>query len=300
MKRIIFLPVLLLGLFLLVACEGEQQQVVKGVFIGGTQGIVPVFEPLGYIDEELSIYTIYDTETFPIEVTLKNKGEYVLESGQATITLMGPSTEEFTGIPSWELKNQDIIDKISELVPEGGEETISFGSDAKYTGKVIGLMERTFIANLEYDYKTYLIIPEVCLKEDLADERVCEVKEAKALHVSGAPITITSVEESVAGKGIIALKIKISDVGGGKVTKLTEEFGVREELTYSIDDPAWECKSGGKVGEAHLTNDKAEILCKLKEPLAEGTLSTKQIKLTFDYRYRSLVEEKLGIKESAE
>lgn len=296
--KIRYLAPLILVALILTACAPEAAIPEKRVFIGGSQGIVINFEPFGV--EEEGLYTIFDTETFPIEVTLRNRGEYVLQPGEATVKLLGPSREEFTGIPSWELSNTDTIDKISELVPEGGEETLSFTSDAKYVGEVIGLMERTWLANVEYNYQTYLVVPEVCLKEDLTDPRVCEVKEAKTFHVSGAPITVNSVEESTAGKGIMALKIKINNVGGGKATKLGEDFGVREELTFSLDDPAWECKSGGRVDEARLVNGQAEIICKLKEPLAEGTLATKQVKLTLDYKYRDLIQEQLGIKESAE
>jgi hypothetical protein len=291
-------PLLLVSLLFLVACEGEEVTPLTGVFIGGSQGIVMNFEPFGV--EEEGTYTIFDTETFPLEVTLRNKGEYELKAGEAIVKLMGPSTEEFSGIPSWELSNGDVVDKISELVPEGGEETLSFTSDAKYVGEVIGLQERTWFASIEYSYQTFLIVPEVCLKEDLSDDRVCTVKEAKTFHVSGAPITVDSVEESTAGKGIMALKIKISNIGGGKAAKPGEDFGVREQLVYSIDDSAWECKSGGKVDEARLIDGQAEIVCKLKEALAEDILATKQVKLTLSYKYRDLIQEKLGIKESAE
>lgn len=289
--------ILIVSLFL-TACAPEETAPGKKVFIGGTQGAVMNFEPFGV--EEAGIYSIFSAETFPLEVTLRNKGEYVLQPGETKVKLMGPSREEFTGIPSWELSNEDTIDKISELMPEGGEETLSFASDAQYAGEVVGILERTWFASIEYRYQTYLILPEVCLKEDLTDTRVCEVNEAKTFHVSGAPITVNSVEESTAGKGIVALKIKFSNVGSGEVTKPGEDFGVREELLFSIDDPAWECKSGGKVNEARLTNDQAEIVCKLKDPLAAGALATKQVKLTFDYKYRDLIQEKLGIKESAE
>ena len=145
-----------------------------------------------------------------------------------------------------------------------------------------------------------MIVPEVCLKEDLTDQRVCNVKEAKTYFVSGAPITIKAVEEDTAGKGIVALKIMVSNAGTGKVTKPVEELGVRNVLSYSLDDPAWECKSGGKVDEARLDEaGNAEIVCKLKETLPEGHISTKQVQLTLDYKYRDLIQEKMRIKQSS-
>ncbi|MDP3640307.1 MAG: hypothetical protein Q8R53_03845 [Nanoarchaeota archaeon] len=289
--------ILLLSIFL-VSCGPQQQAPSQGAFLGGTQGVLADFEPFGV--EEEGKFTIFDTETFPLEVTLRNKGEYDLQPGDMKAKLLGPSPDEFSGIPAFEKQNAGIIDKISELVPLGGEETLSFASDAKYEQDVTGAIDREWFASLEYKYQTYLILPEVCLKEDITDERICEVNEAKTFFVSGAPVTVTSVEESTAGKGIMALRIKVKNVGGGEVARLGEAFGIRDELSYSIDDPAWECKSGGKVNEARLDNGEAEIVCKLKAALAEGTLSTKQVSLTFDYRYRDLIQETLRIKQSVE
>ncbi len=298
MKKTAFMSIFILSLFLLTACQQQKQQAVKGAFIGGTQGAVVQFEPFGV--EEEGVYSIFDQETFPLEVTLRNKGEYTVKAGEVSVRLLGPSQSEFSGFKSWELKNSLALEGISELVPEGGEETLTFASDAKYGKKVTGLIDREWFANVEYRYQTYLIVPEVCLKEDLRDERVCKVKEAKTYFVSGAPLTVKAVEEDTAGKGIIALKIMVSNAGTGKVTKPGQDFGVRNLFAYSIDDPAWECKSGGKVDEARLDETgQAEIVCKLKEALPEGHISTKQVQLTLDYKYRDLIQEKLRIKQSS-
>ena len=295
MKKIILL-VLLSAMLLLVGCGETEQQVTTGVFVGGTQGITVQFEPFGV--EEDGTYSIYDEETFPIEITLNNKGEYELQKGDVSVELKGPSLD-FSGIPALTKTNEGIVDMVSELIPTGGEETITFSTDAKYSQTVNNFIDREWFANFEYKYKTYLIIPEVCLKEDLKDDRVCEVEGTKTFFVSGAPISISAVEESTAGKGVMALKITVNNVGGGEVTKLGEDFGVQEKIAYSIDSTEWECKQGGKLNEARLIDGTASIICKLKNALPEGTLATKQIQLTFDYKYRDIIQEKLRIKESA-
>lgn len=290
---------LIVSLLILTACQQQQQPTARGAYVGGTQGLRATFEPFGV--EENGIYSIFDEEAFLLELTLQNKGEYAIQPGEVTVKLLGPSQEEFTGMKAWELQNNQPLEAISELVPEGGEETLSFASDAKYAKEVSGVVEREWFANIEYHYQTYLLIPEVCLKEDLTDQRVCNVKEAKTFFVSGAPITVKAVEEDTAGKGIVALKILVSNVGAAaaKVTKPGEDFGVRNVLSFSLDDPAWECKSAGKLNEARLDDGQAEIVCKLKEPLAQGHVSTKQVKLTLDYKYRELISEKLRIKQSS-
>ncbi|MEK6905138.1 MAG: hypothetical protein AABX24_01930 [Nanoarchaeota archaeon] len=289
---------LVIALLFITACQQQQQQTTTGAYLGGTQGILAQFEPFGV--EENGIYAIFDEESFPLELTLRNKGEYQIQPDEVSVKLLGPSQEEFSNMKSWELKNNQPLEGISELVPEGGEETMGFASEAKYAKEVAGMVEREWFANIEYHYQTYLLIPEVCLKEDLTDQRVCTVKQAKTFFVSGAPITVKAVEEDTAGKGVVALKILVSNAGAStaKVTKPGEEFGVRNVLSYSLDDLAWECKSAGKLNEARLDDGQAEIVCKLKEPLADGHVSTKQVKLTLDYKYRELISEKLRIKQS--
>ncbi|MBU1622623.1 MAG: hypothetical protein KJ597_03560 [Nanoarchaeota archaeon] len=291
-KKIILVTLLVFSLFLLVACDGEEVQTTGGAYLGGTQGIVAEFEQFGVEN------SIYETETFPLEVIMRNKGEYELQPGEVTVELKGPSLD-FSGIPNLELQNTGIIDIISELLTTGGEETLTFSADAKYDQEVNGIIEREWFANIEYKYQTYLIITEVCLKEDLTDDRVCDVKASKDYSVSGAPVTVTSVEEDTAGQGIMALKIQISNVGGGDVTKIGEEFGTYDRLAFSIDDAGWECKSGGKINEARFIDGNAEVVCKLKDALAEDTLATKQLKLTFDYTYRDLIQSPLKILESS-
>ncbi len=300
LRRTILFPALIISLLLIVACGGQQTPAqTKGVFLGGTLGVTAKFQPFGILEN--NVYSIFDTETFPIEVTIVNKGEYDLKVGDVAIKLLGPSQTEFSGISSWELKNKGVIEKINELSPNGGEEAVSFATDAKYLAPVTGAIERNWFANIDYNYQTYIIVPEACLKEDLKDTRVCDVKGAKTFFVSGAPISVTSVVEDTAGEGIIALKFKVkNNNANSRVTKLGEDFNINtDKFAYSIDDKDWECKSTGKVGEGRFdAKDEAEVLCKLKQPLAKGTLATKQLKLTLDYKYREIVQEKLLLKQS--
>lgn len=297
MKKILTFAVLVVSLFLLVSCgEDQQQGASTGAFLGGTEGVTGEFEDFGVVEDGVS--SVFDTESFPIEVTIKNKGEYKVKPGDVTVKLMGPAKDEFSGVTSWELKNKGDVEIISDLLPQGGEEILTFATDAKYAKPVNGILEKNWYASIEAKYQTYLIIPEACLKEDLTDKRVCEVKESKTFFVSGAPIIISSMDEDTAGQGIMALRMKVSNIGGGKVTKVGDTFGNYDKLTFSIDDAAWECKSGGKVNEAKLVDGEAEILCKTKEPLSKGTLSTKQLRMTFDYLYRTEVQEMVNIKQS--
>ena len=301
-KKII-LVLALVSVLLLTACQSNTEvDTSSAAFMGGTNGISVSFEQFSIMEE--GVYTIFDTEDFPIEVAVKNLGEETVDKGEVRLTLLGPAQEDFSNIPDWDKSNDEEVEKISEFNPAGGEEIISFtpSSYAEYKNDVIGYTDVNWNLNFDYDYLTYLIINDVCYKGDITDDRVCEVQEFKTYSVSGAPITVTSVEEDTGGKGIIILKINIQNAGTGEATMVGEEFDNRfSQVAYTIEDAGdWECKSGGREDQARLIDGVAEVICQLNDPLSEDDLYSKSLMLTIDYTYQDLIVEKLRIKESAE
>lgn len=303
MKRNKIISVLVIfSLIFLVGCgEGKEKQDIGGAFIGGTQGMVASFEPLSILED--GVFTIFDTDDFPIEIVLKNKGEQEIDVGKATLKLLGPPPTAFDNIPEWTLKNTAKIEKISEFNLEGGEEIISFTPVTRgiYKEKVTGFTDITWNLEFSYDYKTHLIIDDVCFKGDVTNPKICEVKEAKKVSVSAAPIIVSAVAEDAGGKGIILLKIDINDAGQGEATIIGKEFDRRfDQVSFTIDEPEkWKCTSGGREGEARLIDGKAQIICRLNTPLGENELYVKPVRLTMDYTYKELLTENMRVKESA-
>jgi hypothetical protein len=295
---------LITSLFFIASCSGASNSVenVPQAFIGGINGVQVEFEPFS-IQEE-GIFTIFDSEDFPIEVAVTNKGEQSLEPGEVTLTLLGPSQDSFSHIPAWELSTAASIEKISEFNPDGGEEIVSFtpGDFAMYTDPVVGFVDVAWNLNYRYDYATHLIINDVCFKGDLRDERVCEVAEPKQFSVSSAPIIVDRVEEDNAGQGIVLLKISIRNAQTGESTFVGEEYDDRfSQVSYTIDEPdTWTCKSGGRENEARLIDGTAQIICRLSDPLSEEDLYSQPVALTFNYEYQDLIVKTLRIKQSAE
>ncbi len=295
-KYLTLFLILALSLLILTSCKKE----AAGPIV--TEGLVVEFEPISI--QEDGLYTIYDDEEFPLEITLKNKGGEDIKNSDITLELLGPSKGDFSGL-SWEIKNEEDLEKISEFNPEGGEETLAFGEKVRYLKEVNNFIDVTWNVNYKYKYKTDLVIDDVCFKEDLKDPRVCTVEEEKTFSVSPAPITITSIREDTAGKGIVALTIELANVGGGDFTLASQDFDTRfNELAFEIDDPSkWDCK-GSPGGENRVKIYKGSttstIRCKLKTPLAEGEIYTTPVKLTFDYLYQNLIQETLRIKETLE
>jgi len=301
MKKCWSLIIFLVPLLFLVSCTTQDtNQNLGKVFQGGTQGLLASFEPIGPTED--TIYTVYDTESFPLEVKLQNKGEEKVLAGKATVTLIGPSPTDFENIPAWTINNKNEIDKITEFNPLGGEEVVSFTptNDAKYKAKVTGYQDLNWNVEYAYNYKTHVIINDVCFKGDITDTKVCNIKEVKSFAVSGAPITVTSVEEDSAGQGLIQLKITLRNAGGGDATLPGTEFERYDQIAFVIDEPTkWECKSGGKENQGRMLEDNtAVIFCKLKQPLQKKDLYTKTLSFTVEYVYKQLIQEKLRVKES--
>ncbi len=303
MRKIIAILGTLIAALLLTACTETTPGATPtgGVFIGGTTGMVASFEPFSV--KEGDTYAIFDSEDFPIDVRLTNKGEETVLIGKVSLKLLGPAQTDFQNIPSWTLTNIQEIEKVSEFNPNGGEEIVTFtpsNNRAKYTATVTGYNDITWNLEYAYDYKTHLIINDICFKGDVTDPTVCNIAEAKTFAVSGAPITVTSVEEDTAGKGIVLVKVNVKNGGTGKATVPGREFDQRfDQVAFSVDEPEkWECKSGGRENEARLTQGSAQITCRLKTALADSDLYVRNLRLTFNYVYKESIQDKLRIKES--
>jgi hypothetical protein len=300
MKKILIVTVLL-SLFLITSCSNSNNNTinVEKVFIGGNKGLDVNFEMISNVQEE-GIETIYDEDNFNLDFIVKNLGEYDVKPNEVSLKLLGPAKTDFTGISTWEKKNSQEIEKISDYNPNGGEEIVSFTNNGKYTNNIIGFRDINWNLEYSYDYKTYLVINNVCFKGNPNDARICSLEGKKDFSVSGAPIIITNVEQELGGKGIVVLRIDVQNIGNGDFTLKGQEFDNRyDKLSYKIDESSkWKCVSGGQENEARFTSNTAQIFCKLNSPLSENELYEKAITLEFEYTYRDMISKKLRIKET--
>ncbi|HLC98973.1 MAG TPA: hypothetical protein VJC00_03135, partial [Candidatus Nanoarchaeia archaeon] len=101
---------------------------------------------------------------------------------------------------------------------------------------------------------------------------------------------------------LIAIELDVENVGGGQVTKQGEEFDTRyDQISFALDETSepgkWECRLGGEENGGRLIDGKGTIRCKLKEPMAEGTMFTKELDMTISYDYKGLIEQGVRIKK---
>ncbi|MBW2965554.1 hypothetical protein KY342_00455 [Candidatus Woesearchaeota archaeon] len=303
-KRFLVMLAALSLLILITGCEEEIDTGIPRPFICGTQGLDAEFEEIGIIEE--GEYSFYEDELIPIQILFRNKGEEPVNVGNLKVELKGILINDFSGIVSGVLTNNNKIDEISEFNPQGGEEIIDFTpiGGARYLQEISGTHYsiNPFVV-YTYKYKTRATVPEVCFKEDLRDERLCSVKERKEVFSSGAPIQVTSVLEDTAGTGKIALVFEVENVGGGDVTLPDAEFNPRYgEIRYILEPVTeranWQCTAAGRENEARLVDGRATIRCRLLNPLPKGALYTKEMGLTIVYDYRDVIEQRIRIKKN--
>ncbi|MCX6706649.1 MAG: hypothetical protein NT001_00735 [Candidatus Woesearchaeota archaeon] len=299
MKKTIVI-LLIFAMAAMVGCAGGSDKTnAVSPYKGGSQGLMVTFEPLGVVEN--GIATIFEDETFPVEITLKNNGEDDIAASAVKIKLKGISPNDYDGI-AFEKTNSNVLDRISDSNPQGGEETVDFG-DAKYKIPMSGsYYDVTVFVSYQYPYKTHVAVPKMCFSTDLKDKTVCTIEEVKPAFASGAPVQVTAARETRAGSNLIAVEFDVSNVGGGEVTKPGVEFDTRYgQIAFSVDDTsnpsAWECRLGGEENGGRLIDGKGTIRCKQKTPMTEGTMYTKQFDLTVSYDYKGLIEQSIRIKK---
>jgi hypothetical protein len=294
---------LIAGLMLIAGCSGNNtQKVGESPYIGGNEGVVAEFEPLG--NQENGVYTIYDTDNFPIQIKLKNKGEEDVDTGLAKVRIYGIPLSDFSGINGQELTNGENIEKISDVNANGGEVIVNFGDKVKYNPKLTGdFVPLELFASFSYRYRTTASVPQACFKQKIDDNEVCDVDASKTVYSSAGPIQVNAVSEKPAGAGKVSLIFEVENVGGGEAAVPGEEFNTRyDQIQYKIipDSEAakWKCTAAGREGIARFSDKKATIICTLVNSLEEGAKYTKEVVLEVDYDYRDVIQESLRVRKS--
>ncbi len=298
---------LIVGMLFLSACgnTGKKVEAPGSPYIGGTSGIIANFEDFGTYNEQTNIFEIFEGETFPIEITVKNKGEQKIDTGMLSVQLVGINLADFSGIAAnGTLTNSESIEEVSDANSQGGQITLDLTPNTEEAKYLINLSGGTkdleIYSRVSYRYKTRVSIPKVCFKGDPLNKEICDIEEAKAVYSSGAPILTISAKETSIGTGKFMVEMVIENKGSGEVTKPGTTFDARyDELIFSVSDSdVWECKASGKLNEARLdSNKQATIQCRTKEAVTKDTLYTKELRLDIDYDYRDMIHQQLRLKK---
>lgn len=291
-------------LALLLASCGQQAgtESIGSVWRGGSAGLSASFEDFGVGNE------VYEDEAFPIVVLLQNNGEFTIQPHEIELKIRGISENDFSGV-DFEKTNSEELTKVSEYLPDGGYERVNFG-DAVYEGLTGTFYDANVYIEYTYPYQTYIAIPKVCFKEDLRDERVCDVSSSQTAFASGGPIQIGSVTEKPYGSGRIYLEIPLYNAGQGRSKAyLGDDFSsIYDTVSFEVETSGMECSSRGDPSVARMARATAQgssgaaettIIC-ISDSLAKDTLETRQVSVTLSYYYQDLASTRVRIKENPE
>jgi len=296
--------ILVLAVFLLGAAECGSQagsETVDSVWMGGDYGLEANFEDFGVGNE------IYEDEAFPVVILLQNLGEFTVHEHEVEMVIRGVSENDFAGL-DFEKTNSEDIDKVSEFLPDGGYERVNFG-EAVYEGLSGTFYDANLYLEYTYPYATYVAIPKVCFKEDLRDERVCDVSGSKTAFASAAPIQIGTVTEKPYGSGKVYLEIPIHNAGEGRSKAyLGDDYSsLYDTVAFEVETADMECTSRGDPSVARIPRDtygsgistETTIVC-VSDSLEQDALYTAQVDITLTYYYQDLASTRVRIKENPE
>ncbi len=300
--KTLIITIFVLATIFLASCEQQAgTESIDSVWIGGDDGLIATFEDFGIGNE------IYEDEAFPVVVLLQNKGEFTIQAHEVEMKIRGISENDFSGL-DFERTNEERIDKVTEFLPDGGYERVNFG-EAVYEGLTGTFYDANIYVEYTYPYATYISIPKVCFKEDLRDERVCDVSGSKTAFASASPIQIGSVTEKPYGSGKIYLEIPIYNTGNGRSKAyLGDDFStIYDTVAFEVETAGMECNSRGDPSVARISRATADdagaakttIVC-ISDTLEEDALYTAQVDITVTYYYQDLESTRVRIKENPE
>lgn len=161
---------------------------------------------------------IWPGSDFIIEVELRNKGAYDIESGIVKIHGFNPRYV----LPSEDEKRIRQLKGKGFGYPEGDYATVQFEESNILAPP--GKEPLSFTISAEYDYATEASA-EICISPELTPivrtkETICEVKEINLRGGQGAPVAITTINEIPSYKGTnlnLNFILDIENIGKGEV-----------------------------------------------------------------------------------
>ncbi|MBI4453183.1 hypothetical protein HY636_00905 [Candidatus Woesearchaeota archaeon] len=302
-----YLTICILVLSLMVAgCTLKNEPGVSSPYKGGSEGLISQFEEVGSLISQSGLPEIWEDQGIPVVVRVSNRGEYTVPAGMVQFVIKGIKIpEDFQGVEPVKTNSKE-IEKVSEYLPDGGEELVDFG-EAFYVSGVKGTFyDANVFVEYTYPYEQTIVVPKVCFKGNPYDNTICNIDEGKQGFISGGPLQIGTVVQRPAGKGRISLEIPIRNVGGGKAKasdSTFEEFSpMYDEVLMQVPD-GWECTAKGTGDLVRITrNGETVIRCKygFLNPIAEKDIYTSTFDLKLTYIYWDFVSQTVRIRENPE
>ncbi|MBD3262988.1 hypothetical protein GF374_01260 [Candidatus Woesearchaeota archaeon] len=298
MKKKFVIPLialLFIGLAFSSGCIGESEakEAPKGMFAGGSNGLVLSFMP-GLPPDE-----VFENTKFTIGVKLENKGEHKVPEG-VEVKIGGIPTGEdgFDLNQSAQSTKKELTGKtlVEEEVISGGFEIFNFPAESPtYPGDT----EVTIIASSCFPYES-LGVATVCLKDDLFTQatgapEVCKVSGEKETYSRGAPIKVTKIKEIPMGEHRLGFKINIENTGDGQVYLPRtgckgSDINKVSVKSVKIRDIVFSCSTKTIT----LVDGEGTVFCDKELPEDIGEYED-ILKVILEYNYRTQATQKLNV-----
>lgn len=302
MKKFLLIG-LLIGVMIVSACTGDGGAPATDTYIGGNMGVEMRFSPSAPPDR---VADAGGQETFDIVLELENKGENLVLLEDAFISIKGFPPEAF-GVSAGDLVNihpeEDLIPRIKTADGTIIEPPIIYAtvSDLQYQYTEPGNVQYPIRAEICYLYETN-VATKLCLKRNLNkddDNDLCAVNSPRSVSSSGAPIQVSRIQQSAAGRDKTRFTFTIENRASGDVFKELngcEEINAYEDkvfveienlLNRGADSVNCVGLSGGGSdnGYVTLTNGiSRDVSCTVTMIDRSDRLQPFNIRLSYDYR----------------
>ena len=302
------------------------KETIGRVYVGGNQGLVVNFRP----EEPPEVVLDEGLEPFTVAFEIKNRGEYNLKEGEASIILSGINTEDFglQGTVSSSISNnRDPIPgrvKIGNDIVEPASGEILFDSSNGYIVDLEQDFNARIRADICYFYNTEAV-SNLCLKYNPIQRRpeldVCRIDSSKSTENSGSPIHFENFRESRSGIREVRFSVDVINVGGGDVF-IPEEFrddtpciedlepnsqerGLVKNYIYvevipqsNVYDVTCSRLNSAMNGFVKLVDGKARIDCAVSTERAQDTAFEVPVKMVAVYSYRDFVEKQISVENA--
>ncbi|MBT3416957.1 hypothetical protein HON86_00340 [Candidatus Woesearchaeota archaeon] len=302
--RIVFL-ILMAALLFISGCQ-EEVLVDGGPFTGGSSGVTLSFVE-GAPISEFSV-----VESVPVQVMLKNNGEYDLPAGSAEVALYGLKMTDYGLSAEYSIVEGGLLGIKKDFIEEGSELLVNAGT-MKYGGSVSTSSEFDLKAKVCYPYRTEARIEACALSRSIISsggEEVCDIlgDKSSVTRVSSSPIQITSFTESLSGTNEVLFRIDIANSGTGDVYQDTSECSgmatttlEKDKIHYMFEQSDVVCMSFDGVesneGYIRLNNGKKTLICRM--PVENtGAGYTRELAIYLDFKYVESVSKELIILEA--
>lgn len=305
MRKVLLIG-LIIGMLVLTACGGGNETSGGDTYLGGSQGLKISFASGAPPD---SVSDVGGEQTFDIIVDIENMGEDSIAVSDARVSIVGfpPAAFDKTVAQLKEKQPEEVIERRQKnpdgTIIEPPLVQVVF-EDLAYKYAEPGNVQFPIIAEMCYLYHTN-VASNLCFKDDLnKDEEgdFCMVSSSRPVSSSGAPVQVTKIQQSPAGKDKTRFSFTIDNVGGGAVfkydapghcddTKTSDENKVWVEVENLLDRGANAVKCTGLLsgttdsnGYVALTQGQSrDVLCTVTMTERSDRLQPFNIKLTYDY-----------------